>query len=92
MNRFIHVFMHACNEQVSTREEVRSMVLRDDMLMLMNGQMLILRDGEMIALSEDVILADGTRIAPDGRVTMADGTYQVLVEGQAIMVENRRTA
>ena len=64
------------------------MVLGDDMLMLKNGQMLILRNGEMIALSEDMILVDGTRIARDGKVFLSDGTYQVLVEGQAIMVEN----
>ena len=65
------------------------MVLRDDMLMMKNGQMIILRNGEMIVLSEDMILVDGTRIARDGRVIMVDGTYQVLVEGQAIMVENQ---
>jgi hypothetical protein len=34
---------------------------------------------------------DGTRIALDGRVIMADGTYQSLVEGQAILIENRVT-
>ena len=45
----------------------------------------------MIALSEDIILVDGTRIALDGRVTMTDGTYQELVEGQAILVEDRTT-
>ena len=67
------------------------MVIGDGMLMLKNGRMLILRDHEMIALSEDIILADGTRIARDGRVTMADGTYQELVEGQAIMIDNRKT-
>jgi hypothetical protein len=67
------------------------MIIGDDMLMMKNGQMLILRDCEMIALSEDIILADGTRIARDGRVTMADGTYQELVEGQAIMIDNRKT-
>jgi uncharacterized protein DUF6799 len=68
------------------------MIIGDDMLMMKNGQMLIFRDREMIALSEDIILADGTRIARDGRVTMADGTYQELVEGQAIMIDNRKTA
>ena len=67
------------------------MIIGDAMLMMKNGHMLILRDREMIALSEDIILADGTRIALDGRVTMADGTYQELVEGQAIMIENRKT-
>ena len=67
------------------------MIIGDDMLMMKNGQMLILRDCEMIALSEDIILADGTRIARDGRVTMADGTYQELVEGQAIMIDNPKT-
>jgi hypothetical protein len=67
------------------------MILGDAMLMMKNGQMLILRDREMIALSEDIILVDGTRIALDGRVTMADGTYQELVEGQAILVEDRTT-
>ena len=67
------------------------MIIGDAMLMMKNGQMLILRDREMIALSEDIILADGTRIARDGRVIMADGTYQELVEGQAILVEDRTT-
>ena len=67
------------------------MIIGDAMLMMKNGQMLILRDREMIALSEDIILVDGTRIALDGRVTMADGTYQELVEGQAIMIDNRKT-
>ena len=67
------------------------MIIGDAMLMMKNGQMLILRDREMIALSEDIILVDGTRIALDGRVTMADGTYQELVEGQAILVEDRTT-
>jgi len=62
------------------------------MLMLKNGQMLILRDREMIALNEDIILVDGTRIGLNGRVTMADGTYQELLEGQAIMIDNRKTA
>jgi len=67
------------------------MIIGDAMLMMKNGQMLILKDREMIALSEDIILVDGTRIALDGRVTMADGTYQELVEGQAILVEDRTT-
>jgi uncharacterized protein DUF6799 len=67
------------------------MIIGDAMLMMKNGQMLILRDREMIALSEDIILVDGTRIALDGRVTMTDGTYQELVEGQAILVEDRAT-
>ena len=67
------------------------MIIGDAMLMMKNGQMLIFRDREMIALSEDIILVDGTRIALDGRVTMADGTYQELVEGQAILVEDRAT-
>ena len=80
---------HAGNEQISKREEVRNMVLSDDMLMLKNGQMLVLRDNEIIVLSEDMILADGTCIAADGRVIMTDGTYQRLVEGQSILVENR---
>jgi hypothetical protein len=61
----------------------------DDLLMLRNGQMLILSDHEMIALQEEMLLVDGTRIAVDGRVIMSDGTYQALVEGQAILVENR---
>ena len=63
--------------------------MRDDMLMMKNGQMLILQDNKMIALNEDMILTDGTRIAVDGRVIMNDGTYQTLLEGQAILVENR---
>jgi hypothetical protein len=67
------------------------MIIGDAMLMMKNGQMLILRDREMLALSEDIILVDGTRIALDGRVTMADGTYQELVEGQTILVEDRAT-
>jgi len=65
------------------------MIMSDELLMLKNGQMLILRDTKMIALSEDLILLDGTRIAMDGRVIMADGTYQSLVEGQTILVENK---
>ena len=65
------------------------MVMGDDMLMMKNGHMLILRESEMIALNEDMILADGTRIALDGRVTMADSTYELLLEGQSILVENR---
>jgi hypothetical protein len=60
----------------------------DDLLMMKNGEMLILRDSQMIALHEDMILADGTRIAVDGRVIMTDGTYQMLIEGQAILVDN----
>jgi hypothetical protein len=64
----------------------------DDLLMLKNGQMLILQDHKMISLREDMILVDGTRIAMDGRVIMTDGTYQRLVEGQAILVENQVSA
>ena len=71
------------------REDVRHMLMGDDMLMLKNGQMLILRDHQMVALHEDLILIDGTRIAVDGRVIMTDGTFQSLVEGQAILVEDR---
>ena len=65
------------------------MGLSDDLLMMKNGRMLILQDQKMIALLEDMILVDGTRIAMDGRVIMTDGTYQSLVEGQAILIENR---
>ena len=65
------------------------MIMSDELLMMKNGQMLILRDTKMVALSEDLILLDGTRIAVDGRVIMTDGTYQNLVEGQTILVENR---
>jgi hypothetical protein len=50
--------------------------------------MLILKESELIALSQDMLLSDGTRIALDGRVIMVDGTYQRLVEGQAILVDN----
>jgi hypothetical protein len=60
--------------------------------MMKNGHMLILRDREMIALHEDIVLVDGTRIGLNGRVTMTDGTYQELLEGQAIMIDNRTTA
>ena len=63
----------------------------DDLLMWKNGQMLILRDHEMIALQEDISLLDGTRIALDGRVILADGTFQVLVEGQSLLVEGAET-
>ena len=59
----------------------------DDLLMWRNGQMLILRDHEMVALQEEMSLLDGTRIALDGRVILPDGTFQVLVEGQSILVE-----
>ena len=65
------------------------MVLNDDLLMMKNGQMLILREHKMVLLNEDMILVDGTRIAMDGRVILTDGTYQKLVEGQAILVENQ---
>ena len=68
------------------------MIMSDELLMLKDGQMLILRDTKMVALSEDLILLDGTRIAVDGRVIMTDGTYQSLVEGQAILVENQMSA
>jgi hypothetical protein len=64
----------------------------DDLLMMKNGEMLILRDSQMIALLEDMILPDGTRISVDGRVIMTDGTYQALVEGQAILVDNGMSA
>ena len=63
----------------------------DDLLMWKNGQMLILRDHEMVALQEEISLLDGTRIALDGRVILADGTFQVLVEGQNILVEGAET-
>jgi hypothetical protein len=64
-------------------------IMSDELLMLKNGQMLSLRDTKMGALREDLSLLDGTRIAVDGRVIMSDGTYQSLVEGQTILVENR---
>jgi hypothetical protein len=63
--------------------------MEDDMLMMKDGQLLILRDGVMIALLEDMILSDGTRITMDGRVIMVDGSYEALVEGQAIIVDNQ---
>ena len=66
-------------------------MMGDDLLMWKNGQMLILKDQEMIALQQEIRLIDGTRIALDGRVIMADGTFQALVEGQSILVENRST-
>jgi hypothetical protein len=68
------------------------MVLGDDLLMMKNGHMLILRENQMVDLSEDMLLEDGTRIAVDGRVILADGTFETLVEGQAILVDNGRYA
>lgn len=65
------------------------MVIEDGMLMMKNGQMIILINGELVSLSEEMILADGTRIALDGRVTMADGTYEIIGEGQAVLVDNQ---
>ena len=65
------------------------MVLSDDLLMMKNGQMLILRENKLVLLSEDMVLIDGTRIAMDGKVILTDGTYQSLVEGQAILIENQ---
>jgi hypothetical protein len=65
--------------------------MEDDMFMMKDGQLLVLRNGEMIALLEDMILSDGTRITMDGRVVMIDGTFELLVEGQAILVDNRET-
>jgi hypothetical protein len=70
---------------------VRRKIMGDDLLMMKDGQMLILRDGEMIGLLEDMILPDGTRITMDGRVIMFDGTYELLVEGQTIIIDNRET-
>ncbi len=67
------------------------MVIEDGMLMMKNGQMIILINGELITLIEDMILADGTRIALDGTVTTEDGSYEVIGEGQAVMVDNRIT-
>ena len=64
------------------------MGIRDDLLMMKNGQMLILGDHGLIALHEDLILPDGTRIAIDGRVIMTDGTWQRVGEGKAILIEN----
>ncbi len=64
------------------------MGLTDYMLMLKNGQMLILREKQKVALGEDMILLDGTRIAVDGRVILTDGTFETLVEGQAILIDN----
>ncbi len=68
------------------------MEIGDDMLMMKNGRMLIWRDSEMIALNEDILLVDGTRIALDGRVIMVDGTYEMLAEGQAIIVDSGTSA
>ena len=44
----------------------------------------------MIVLKKAMALAEGTRVAVDGKVIMADGTYRTLLEGQALLVENRR--
>jgi uncharacterized Zn-binding protein involved in type VI secretion len=83
----MNTFMHSLATTLEERTYI--MGLSDDMLMMRNGQMLILRDNSLIALSEDMVLVDGTRIAMDGRVIMTDGTFETLVEGQAILVENR---
>jgi len=88
LNVVLNEHLHAHIQWLNLLEKVRRL-MRDDMLMMKNGQMLVLRDSELIAMNEDLILADGTRIGLDGRVTMADGTYQMLVEGQAILVDNQ---
>jgi hypothetical protein len=63
-------------------------MMGDDLLMMKNGQMLILKESELIALSQDMLLSDGKGIALGGRVIMVDGTFQRLLEGQAILVDN----
>ena len=64
------------------------MVIEDSMLIMKNGQLLFLQNGELITLREEMILEDGTHIAPNGSIALPDGSYQVLNEGQAVLMND----
>ena len=68
------------------------MVIENGMLIMKNGQLLFLNNGELTTLREDMVLEDGTHITLDGSVALPDGSYQVIGEGQAMVVNQMTTS
>ena len=68
------------------------MIIEEGMLIMKSGQLLYLQNGDLVTLREDMVLEDGTHITLDGSVVMADGSYQVISEGQAVVVNQLTTS
>lgn len=62
------------------------MELKDDMIIMQDGQVLIMQHGELVPMLEGMTTIDGSRVLPDGTVRLADGTSHRLQEGETMTI------
>lgn len=62
------------------------MELKDDMIVMQDGQVMIMQQGELVPLLEGVTTIDGSRVLPDGTLRMADGRTRMLEEGETMTI------
>ena len=61
--------------------------MREDHLVLHDGQVMIVRNGEMTPLEQEMTLPDGMKVSPDGTVMTPDGTTRRVQAGETILLQ-----
>ena len=62
------------------------MELKDDMIIMQEGQVMVMKNGELVPMLEGITTIDGSRVLPDGTVRMADGTTRRMEEGETMII------
>lgn len=62
------------------------MELKNDMIVMQDGQVMIMQNGELVPMLEGMTTLDGSRVLPDGTLRMADGTTRTMEEGETMTI------
>ena len=62
------------------------MELKDDMIIMQEGQVMVMKNGELVPMLEGMTTIDGSLVLPDGTVRMADGTTRRMEEGETMII------
>lgn len=62
------------------------MDLREDMIVMQDGQVMLMQNGELVPMLEGMTTLDGSLVLPDGTVRMADGTTRRMAEGETMTI------
>jgi hypothetical protein len=65
---------------------VEQMELKEDMIIMKDGQVMLMQHGELVPMLEGMTMTDGSRVMPTGMVRMADGTSRMLQEGETMTI------
>ena len=62
------------------------MELKDDMIIMQDGQVMIMQHGELVPMLEGMTTIDGSRVLPDGTVRMVNGITRMMEEGETMTI------